>query len=93
MDSNTILTAYPVAYTYDAQGRMVSLTTWSDFAKREGARTTTWQYHPRRGWLTGKLYPDQKGPKYDHTSAGKMKSRLWARGILTSYAYDEAGRL
>ena len=32
---------YPVAYTYDAQGRMASMTTWSDFAKREGARTTT----------------------------------------------------
>ena len=82
-----------MAYTYDAQGRMASMTTWSDFAKRDGARTTTWQYDGRRGWLTRKLYPDQQGPAYQYWPSGRLKARVWARGLTTSYQYDAAGQL
>nr|WP_321349285.1 RHS repeat-associated core domain-containing protein [uncultured Methanoregula sp.] len=84
---------YPVAYTYDPQGRMQTMTTWGDFAKNAGARVTTWQYHPQRGWLTAKLYPDQKGPSYDYWPSGKIKTRQWVRDIATNYRYDESGRV
>ena len=76
---------YPVEYTYDAQGRMKTMTTWSDFSQRKGARTTTWNYDPQRGWLAAKLYPDNQGPTYEYYTSGKVKSRKWARGIVTTY--------
>jgi RHS repeat-associated protein len=82
---------YPVTYTYDAQGRMKTLTIWQDFAKSEGAAVTRWNYHPQRGWLMNKRYADNLGPDYEYYPAGKMKSRKWARGIETKYQYSAVG--
>jgi len=33
---------YPVRYSYDAQGRMSSMTTWTGFATLAGPEVTTW---------------------------------------------------
>src|SRR6267142_2087561 len=47
---------YPVAYTFDAQGRMKTMKTWQSYAANSGAAVTTWKYDAYRGWLTNKTY-------------------------------------
>jgi hypothetical protein len=46
---------YPVAYTYDPQGRMVTMTTWQN---PSASAVTRWNYDANRGWLNSKDYPD-----------------------------------
>src|SRR5437016_4684165 len=84
---------YPVAYTYDAQGRVKTMTTWTSYTGSTGAATTTWNYDQYRGWLTNKSYADGSGPVYSNTPAGRLSARLWARGTNTSYSYNLAGDL
>jgi len=54
---------YPVGYSFDAQGRMKTMTNWGTFILSAGARVTTWHYDTLRGWLTIKVYDDGKGTK------------------------------
>jgi len=84
---------YPVAYTYDSQGRMKTMTTWQDYTNTKGAAVTTWNYDPQRGWLTSKLDAIGQGPGYTYYPSGRLKTRTWARGIITSYGYNTAGDL
>jgi RHS repeat-associated protein len=85
---------YPVEYSYDSQGRMKTMKTWQNFAGDSGTAMTTWNYDIYRGWLTNKTYDGgAAGPAYTYTSAGKLKSRVWARGITTTYSYNNAGDL
>jgi RHS repeat-associated protein len=84
--------SYPAAYSYDYAGRMKTMTNWSNFSGNSGARVTTWNYDPYRGFLTSKTYDGgMTGPSYTYTPAGRLASRAWARGITTSYSYDAAG--
>ena len=76
---------YPVAYTYDHAGRMATLTTWTNFADAAGAAVTTWLYDSQTGMLTNKVYHDGKGPSYGYTPGGRLLTRTWARGIVTTY--------
>ena len=55
---------YPVGYSYDYAGRVKTMTNWSGFAGGTGARVTTWNYDPYRGFLTSKVYADGKGTSY-----------------------------
>jgi RHS repeat-associated protein len=82
---------YPVEYTYDAQGRMLTMKTWKDFAGNTGTATTTWKYDGYRGFLTNKVYPDGIGPSYTYTAGGKLKTRKWARGVTTTYTTNSLG--
>ncbi len=85
---------YPVGYGYDAQGRVKTMTNWTGFATSAGARVTTWNYHPYRGFLSSKVYDGNvAGPSYAYTAAGRLLTRLWARGITTTYGYNNAGDL
>jgi RHS repeat-associated protein len=85
---------YPVAYTYDAQGRMKTMKTWKNYAGNSGAATTTWNYDVARGWLTNKTYEGGvAGPTYTYTAAGRLATRVWARGITTTYGHDNLGNL
>lgn len=91
---------YPQAYTYDAQGRLKTLTTWQDYAGQTGAAVTTWHYHAERGWLESKEYNDGKGPSFDYWPSGRLKTRDWARIVAggstrlrSSYGYNNAGEL
>jgi len=85
---------YPVGYSYDAQGRMKTMTNWSGFASGSGARVTTWNYDGYRGFLTNKVYDgNTAGPGYAYTAAGRLKTRTWARGVTTTYGYTTAGDL
>jgi RHS repeat-associated protein len=96
--------AYPVSYSYDSYGRLLTMTTYrgtDDFSTATwpaGASgdTTTWNYDPATGLLTNKVYADGKGPAYSYNQAGLLAVRAWARSngtVTTSYAYDGAGRL
>jgi hypothetical protein len=87
---------YPVGYGYDYAGRMSTMTNWSGFASGAGARVTTWNYNPYRGWLDSKPYADGHGPSYTYTAAGRLSSRTWARtvsgqALTTTYGFDNAG--
>ena len=84
---------YPVVYTWDNQGRMATMQTFTNFAGSNGVATTTWTYHPQHGRLTGKTYQDGKGPTYTYTPAGRLATRTWARGVVTTYQYGNAGDL
>jgi len=79
---------YPVEYGWDAQGRTATLTTWQDFAGQTGAAVTTWNYDAASGRLLSKKYADNKGPSYSYTASGRLLTRTWERGIVTTYAYD-----
>jgi RHS repeat-associated protein len=92
--------SYPVAYTYDAQGRPQTMTTWKDFAGNAGAATNQWTYD-EQGRLRAKHYPDPisgavvagSGPVYTNSPAGRLQTRDWKRGVRTAYAYNAAGDL
>jgi len=83
---------YPVAYAFDAQGRLKTMTTWTNYPSGNTA-VTTWNYDSCRGWLTNKSYADGTGPIYGYSPAGRLASRLWARGTNTVYSYNNAGDL
>ncbi len=93
---------YPVEYTYDPQGRMRTMTTWQEFdhqngVGQSGGATTEWEYHPDSGLIAKKIYPEEGGVSeavdYTHDVLGRLKTRLWARGVLTEYSYNTAGDL
>jgi RHS repeat-associated protein len=96
---------YPSGYEYDSQGRLTKLHTWQSFTPPDpntidpafpsGSVTTSWDYDQYRGWLKDKRYTDTKGPDYDYTPAGRLRSRTWSRlvpgtstRLLTTYTYD-----
>jgi RHS repeat-associated protein len=82
---------YPVAYAYDAYGRMVVMAT---FRVEGGAGDQTqWRYDEATGLLTNKVYADGKGPSYTYTPAGQLATRTWARGVRTTYAYATDGAM
>jgi YD repeat-containing protein len=37
------------------------------------------------------VYADGKGTAYTYTPDGKLATRTWARGVTTSYDYDDDG--
>lgn len=84
---------YPVEYTFDYAGRLGTMTTWQDYAGSAGAAVTQWKYEGTRGFLTNKVYQGTNGPGYTYTKAGRLGTRTWARGLTTSYAYNNAGEL
>ncbi len=92
--ANTI----PTEYTYDRGSRLATITTWKHFDSSTGTgisgSATTYCNYNARGQLNRKHYADNKGPNYTYTAGGKLRTRLWARGVLTTYDYDpKAGEL
>ena len=83
---------YPVTYTYDAQGRMETLSTYRN-GLSGSADVTTWQYDPQRGRLTTKVFADGTSNSYEYLQNGLLKKSVWARGIDAEYDYDAAGSL
>ncbi len=89
--TNTWGAAYPVAYEYDAYGRMAAMKTWRD---TNGAPDVTrWNYDEATGLLTNKVYADNQGPAYEYDAIGRLAKRIWARGVTNAYAYDTLGQL
>ena len=84
---------YQRDYTYDGLSRLITLKTYGT-----STSVTTWNYHTQRGWLDSKDYPDPAnplqagdGPSYTYTDGGRLKTRLWARSVSTTYRYDFEG--
>ena len=92
--------SYPVAYAYDAQGRLQTMTTWKDFIGNAAAATKQWTCD-EQGRLRAEHYPDPvsgavvagSGPVYTNSPAGRLQTRDWKRGVRTTYAYNAAGDL
>ena len=89
---------YEVSYTYDSQGRRITMTTGAYGASGTGGATTTWNYDSATGQLSSKRYADNSGPSYTYTPAGRLQTRTWARTVggiaLTgSYTYNAMGGL
>ena len=72
----------------------VTMMTYRDDSRTpDSGDVTTWLYDEASGVMTNKVYADCKGPKYDYTPDGKLARRIWARGIVTDYSYDNWGNL
>ena len=80
-------------YAGKTGARVKTMKTWQDFTGDAGSATTTWNYDANNGFLTNKVYQDGHGPAYTYTSAGRLQTRTWARGVVTTYGYDPAGAL
>jgi RHS repeat-associated protein len=78
---------YPVEYTYDDQNRLTNITTWRDASGGTGVTTMGRVYDSQRGWLTQRWNGVSDVTAYDYTAAGRVRSRTWARGVTTVYAY------
>jgi RHS repeat-associated protein len=78
-----------VRYTYDVFGNKTTMTTYrNESLGPASGDVTTWRYDEASNCMTNKVYADGKGPKYDYTPDGRLSQRIWARGIVTDYAYD-----
>jgi RHS repeat-associated protein len=83
-----------VSYTYDYTARQKTMTTY-------GAETsiTAWNYYSGTGLLASKRYNSDltgttgDGPEYTYTPGGRLETRTWERGVVTTYGYDGGGRL
>jgi len=85
---------FPAAYSYDAQFRPRTLTTWTNYSGGTGAAATTWAYDPYRGWLTSKQYQgNATGPSYSYYNSGLPLSRTLARNITATKGYTTSGQL
>jgi YD repeat-containing protein len=94
-----------VDYSYDEFGEKVSMTTYRNVNGGTGNEeqgtgngavqgdVTRWLRDEATGLVTNKVYADGKGPRYDYTPDGKLATRTWARGIVTTYSYDDNGAL
>ena len=51
---------------------------------------TTWLHDAATGLMTNKVHADGHGPTY--TKDGKLHTRTWARGIVTTYGYAPGTR-
>jgi len=84
---------YRVSHTYDYADRQATLTSYGGTTA-----TTTWIYSPTRGFLVEKNYHGETDdgivdPDYTYTAAGRLLTRTWERGVVTTYGYDNGGRL
>ena len=85
---------YPVRYTYDIFGNKTIMMTYRNEALGPNSGdVTTWLYDEAAGAMTNKVYADGKGPTYSYTPDGKLSRRVWARGIITEYTYDDWNNL
>lgn len=79
--------AYPVSFTYTAQGRVASMTTTTN----AGPSITTWFYHATSGLLQEKKLNAATAYTQTYTLAGRLSTSTGARSIVTTYGYTNAG--
>jgi RHS repeat-associated protein len=89
---------YPVEYVYDAYGQKAELHTFrggqnwgaSEWpAQTTGAvDVTRWVYQDATGLLTQKQDATSKGASFTYDELGRLKTRVWARGVGCTYSYD-----
>ena len=74
----------PVAFTYDARGRLTGSTT--------GNRTTTIAYDTN-GNIDYLITPDNKTFDYTYDNMGRLKNELRPDGTIVAYDYDLSGNM
>ena len=89
---------HPLEYVYDSYGQPSELHTYRSGqnwgsgvwpASTTGAADVTrWTYQAATGLLTQKEDAALKGAAYTYDELGRQKTRVWARGITTTYGYD-----
>lgn len=87
----------PAVFAYDDANRMISLTTWrmgqqtitTDPRGLTGGDTTTWTYNDATGLELGITYASGEGSTKTYNAANQLATETNARGIVTSYTYDE----
>jgi len=88
---------YPVSYTYDYAGRLLSQTTWQNKTADTGAVITAWEYYPngllKQKWYDATIAGDgtisgTAGPSYTYTKSGRLKTQTNSRGTLATYTYN-----
>lgn len=85
----------PAAYSYDAFGRLETLTTFrsgtgfenSSWPSPTGGDVTTWVIDQPTGLLLQKRDDAQQQVAYSYTVDGRVKTRTWARLTTSSYMY------
>ncbi|MBK1835288.1 RHS repeat-associated core domain-containing protein, partial [Roseibacillus ishigakijimensis] len=91
---------YPRWYDYDGQNRLKYLHTYTEaptldpdalpaVAPAGHSQTTTWTYDSQRGWLLKKRDAEDKGVDYSYTDGGRLLTRTWDRGVVTTYGYTD----
>jgi YD repeat-containing protein len=90
--------SYPLEYVYDAYGERTELHTfrggqsWGASAwpalTTGSADVTKSIFQASTGLLTQKQDAVLKGPTYTYDELGRLKTRVWARGITCTYGYD-----
>jgi RHS repeat-associated protein len=91
-------TTYPLEYVYDSYGQNTELHTfrggqnWTasvwPSSTTGTADATKWIYQESTGVLTQKQDAALKGATYTYDELGRVKTRVWARGITCTYGYD-----
>jgi RHS repeat-associated protein len=94
---------YPVEYTYNDYGDRATLRTFRDTAtvfaaESWGAGTypstagdvTTWTYHAATGLLVAKTDAANRTVNYTYDVRRNLKTRAWARNVITTYDYHPA---
>jgi RHS repeat-associated protein len=82
--------AYKVTYQYDDYGAKWKMFTWRDTVTSD---TTEWSYQAGTGLLVGKKDAANKSVTYTYDAAGRVATRTWARGVSTTYSYNDFGDL
>ena len=89
---------YPIQYGYDQFGQKTTMHTFQTDAAWSGTTwptdvngdLTTWSYDVASGLVTAKTDANNKSVTYSYTVDGKLATRTWARGIITTYIYSSA---
>ncbi len=88
----------PTETVYDGYGQRTALKTFRGGSGWDGpswpgspgtADVTHWNYHEATGLLNSKTDAASQAVIYAYTADGKLATRTWARGVVTTYAYDE----
>lgn len=85
---------FTVEYSYDAQGRLVTNTTWNAGVPQQ----VFYRYEPQLGLLAAKQYSDGTSNTFTYANSSQLhKNRISrktnARGTNTTYSYSAAGEI
>ena len=91
--SRTGALGYPVAYTYDHAGRLLTQTTWRDQTQTQNGAVTQWEYN-NAGLLHRKIHPAANDIlEYTYHSNGVPHTETLARGLTKTYATNVLGQI
>lgn len=91
-------TTYPVEFVFDSYGQKTEMHTFRNgtgwaasawpSASTGVADATKWIYHEATGLVAQKQDAATKAVIYTHDEMGRVKTRTWARGNISTYSYD-----